>query len=172
MKKILTIMLVVLCMFAFVGAAGAQTKGNCVVGGVKYTNNAANVKTLGLMGGYGFRVADLGFGGIWSINTVDIGAKQLGSINPDLALVFRVSGDSTKSCLYAGLVAAPNVDFLAAPGSGSYITYLNGAAGGLLLYEFPTHFGFYLAGKYKFALKDEVLFADGFQSAIGLIKHF
>ena len=137
----------------------------------KYTNDAAGAKTLGLAGGYGFRVTTLGPIGIWSLNSVDIGAKQLSSINTDVVAMFKITGDSAKTRLFGGLVAGPNTDFVSATGD-NFLTYLNGAVGGILQVQFPNYLGLAVAGKYKFSTDGDNLFEDGFQTGLWLTKNF
>lgn len=170
MKKLLMISVLALSLFAFAGAS-AQQKDNSIFSGMKYTNDAAGVKTIGLQAGYGFKVVGVGFGDVWSFNSVEFGFKKLNSLAPDFALLVKVAGDTTKTKVFIGLIAAPNVDYVTLEGEG-YTAYINGATGGLIFLKFPKEWGFYLMGKYKFALKDGTLFQDGFQSGFGLFKNF
>lgn len=168
MRKGILGAIVGLCLMATTASAQLHDSTNQVVyGGGSFSMNAAGKQTLVLAGGYGF---DLG-GGLWQMTTAQLGIKQYGVVAVDLIRMFQLSKTKTGT-FYAGLTAGPNVDWIGESETGKYITYITGAAGGVLQYRFPSDIGISVAGKYKFALEEDVLYPDGFQLFAGLTKNF
>ena len=168
MKKILLIA-VLISIFSMTAFAQANpNKNNVLYGGGKYSFDAANVKSLVIAGGYGYRV----IGNLWSFNTVEVGAAQYGSGNVDIAYFAPLHTFPKGTRLFGALMMGPSADWVAHNPGDNYLAYLAGAAGVMGYVEFTNGFGIFALGKYKFAWTNDTFYKNGATFGIGLAKRF
>jgi hypothetical protein len=159
MKQLLAIILIVVC----VGSVAAQepvVPKTAIFSGVIYDSDIGSSGKQ-LSGRYGL-VQNI-TGALFIMPNVEFG--KYNSLATEVALLFS---NETSPWIF-GILAGPNVDWVYP--AEDPITYLNGAAGGLIAYDMGD-FGFWLGGKYKFSIADDDMFNDGFLAGIGVYSQF
>ena len=126
--------------------AVAQTDGQSLVfGGVRFNDGQVSVSY-----GFGTPIA----GPVILLESVDAG--QTGNWSSNLLAIFPVY-----KSLHAGILGGPEVDWgTRAKDDDSPVSYLVGAVGGLVSYEFGP-VGICAVGKYRDDMKSSTLYEDG-----------
>lgn len=163
MKNLFVILLVSLCAVASQAQEPENNfAGTTIFSGVVYDSD---IGTQGkqLSGRYGV-VQSLGEGSpLHLIPNVEFG--KYNSLSTELALLFT----NPTTPWTVGLLAGPNVDWVYP--ANDPITYLTGAAGGLVAYDLGDY-GLWFAGKYKFSGVKDDSFNDGFVAGFGFYAQF
>jgi len=153
MKRLILLLAVLLLIPVNVTfAQDTEATTNLAFGGVRYDDG------VHLSVGYGKQLA----GQLWTLQYTNLGFDY-GSWNSEFAYFFRPNDK-----LYVGPLAGADADWINAAEDEPIITYVVGAAGAVLAYDFNDVVGCWGYFKYKFSLENDNQYIDGYATGIGL----
>lgn len=125
-----------------------------VFGGVRFIENSGTLVSFGI----GSPIAG---SNVYLFNYTDVG--RYGSISTEAAYLFTPAAR-----LYVGPLAGPNVDWVGQSAVADPITYLTGAAGAVVGYNFSGNWGAWGYGKYNFSFAGDTKYQAGYLVGVGL----